>query len=74
MIKSKYIAKILAKLRIPSFDKCELDKTCNVNYRINLILRKNLFNGISVTYIGLIERNFSACQLFNSFNRYGTAV
>ena len=32
MIKSKYIAKILAKLRIPSFDKCELDKTCNVNY------------------------------------------
>ena len=26
MIKSKYIAKILAKLRIPSFDKCELDK------------------------------------------------
>lgn len=24
MIKSKYIAKILAKLRIPSFDKCEL--------------------------------------------------
>ena len=32
MIKSKYIAKILAKMRIPSFDRCNIDKTCKVNY------------------------------------------
>ena len=32
MFKSKYIAKVLAKLRIPSIDRCEIDKTCNVNY------------------------------------------
>lgn len=32
MFKSKYLAKCLAKLKIPSFDRCEIDKTCNVNY------------------------------------------
>ena len=32
MFKSKYIAKIMAKLRIPSFDGCKIDRTCNVNY------------------------------------------
>lgn len=32
MIKSKYIAKILTKMRIPSFNGCEIDKTCKVNY------------------------------------------
>lgn len=32
LIKSKYIAKILAKMRIPSFDNCEIDKTCNISY------------------------------------------
>lgn len=31
MIKSYYLAKILFKLRIPSFDRCEIDKTANVS-------------------------------------------
>lgn len=35
-IKSKYIAKILAKMRIPSFDNCEIDKTCNISYECAL--------------------------------------
>lgn len=36
MIKSKYIAKILAKMRIPSFDRCNIDKTCKVNFESTL--------------------------------------
>lgn len=32
MFKSKYIAKLLFKLRIPSFDRCKIDDTCNVSY------------------------------------------
>ena len=32
MIKTYYLAKILFKLRIPSFDKCKIDKTSNVSY------------------------------------------
>lgn len=32
MIKSKYIAKIFAKMRIPSFNGCDIDKSCKVNY------------------------------------------
>jgi len=35
-IKSKYIAKILAKARIPSFDTCEIDRTCNISYECAL--------------------------------------
>ena len=31
MIKSYYLAKILFKMRIPSFYRCEIDKTANVN-------------------------------------------
>lgn len=31
-MKSKYMAKILAKMRLPSFDQCEIDQTCKVNY------------------------------------------
>lgn len=32
MFKSKYIAKLLFKLRIPSFDRCDIHSTCNVSY------------------------------------------
>lgn len=35
-IKSKYIAKLLAKSRIPSFDNCEIDRTCNISYECAL--------------------------------------
>lgn len=31
MIKTYYLAKLLFKLRLPSFDHCEIDKTSNVN-------------------------------------------
>ena len=31
MIKSYYLAKILFKMRIPSFDHCDIDKTCNIS-------------------------------------------
>lgn len=36
MIKSKYIAKLLFKLRISSFDRCELDPTCKINHESKL--------------------------------------
>lgn len=36
MIKSKYIAKILAKMRLPSFDRCDIDNTCKVNFESTL--------------------------------------
>ena len=31
MLKSKYLAKLLNKMRIPSFDRCEIDRTCRVS-------------------------------------------
>lgn len=36
MIRSKYIAKILAKMRLSSFDRCEIDKSCKVSYESTL--------------------------------------
>ena len=32
MNRSKFIAKALAKMRIPSFDRCDIDKTCKVSF------------------------------------------